>query len=157
MDLPQGMARLEVPLTLIYHLEKPRLERLFYGLSGAVVAVKVQATSLLAGVAAEVVARVALEVRLQTAQVLTVALLTCKVQLKGIHLQVVAVEAVIILLTLAVVLSLKKRVSPQNTAAAVEGVATLMPVVVVPTHRMAVVLYMVPEAEVGKEDSGVLL
>jgi hypothetical protein len=69
-------------------------------------------------------------------------------------LQVVAVEAVIILLTLAVVLSLKRRVSPQNTAAAVEGVATLMPVVVVPTHRMAVVLYMVPEAEVGKEDSG---
>ena len=82
--LPQGMARLEVPLTLIYHLEKPRLERLFYGLSGAVVAVKVEATSLMAEVAAEGVARVALELRLQTAQVLTVATLRCKIQHKVI-------------------------------------------------------------------------
>ena len=68
-----------------------------------------------------------------------------------------AVEAVTILLRLVVALSLKKRVSPQNTAAAVVGVATLMPVVVVPTHRMVAAPYSEQVVAVGKEDSEVLL
>jgi hypothetical protein len=158
LGLPQGMARREVPLTLTFHLEKPTKIRLFCGPLAAGVAVKVEATSLMAEVVAAGVARVALELRLQTAQVLTAETLANTQHLhKDIHLQAVAVEAVTILLRLVVALSPKRRVSPQNTAAAVEGVATLMPVVVVPTHRMAVVLYMVPEAEAVKEDSEVLL
>ena len=72
MGLPQGMARLEVPLTLTYHLEKPTKIRLFYRPLGAVLAVKAEAISLMAEAAAAAVERVALELRLQTAQVLMV-------------------------------------------------------------------------------------